>query len=491
MSAGVAAATAARREDDWRKAAREAALKRLGPLVPADVPPAAQGSLEDFILRVGRGRLGVPHHMPEYLDIWRRIGEGEPVRAVLSIPPRHWKSETTLLGLAWQIARHPHSRNAFVTYSADYAREQSIKCRRYAADAGVSLSDEYNRQDAWQTARHGGLVAMGVGGPLTGKGVDGVLVIDDPYKNRADAESPTYRRRIREWFGAVPMTRLERNAAALLIMTRWHPDDLAADCEALGWEVINKPALTFDDRGEETALLPAYPDGSKAFPVDRLHDIRDTIGEWEFAALYQGQPRPRGGAVFDLATTCALADIPRTGRHGIGIDLAYTARSRADYSVAVVLREHEGKRYVIDVWRQQSQAPDSVRALNALGQRYHAALWWHASGVERGVADSLKALGLSGLHVEAPTGDKFSRAQGAAAAWNDGKLIVPHDAPWSAAFLAELQAFTGVGDAHDDQVDALSSAWIGMGPLHEAGPRGTGIHTSGRTLTSRTARKYY
>jgi len=491
MSAGVSAGIATRREDDWRKAAREAALKRLGPLVPADVPPAAQGSLEDFILRVGRGRLGVPHHMPEYLDIWRRIGQGEPVRAVLSIPPRHWKSETTLLGLAWHIARHPHSRNAFITYGSNYAREQSMKCRRYTLEAGVELSDEYNRQDGWQTHRHGGLIALGIGGPLIGKGVDGVMVIDDPYKERADAESPAYQRRIREWFGAVPMTRLEGNAAVILVMTRWHPEDLAKQCEDLGWEIINKPAISLDAYGEERALMPTYPNGLPAFPVERLHDIRRSMGEWEFAAQYQGQPRPRGGAVFDLATTCLMADLPRSGTHGIGIDLAYTAKSRADYSAAVVLREHEGKRYVVDVWRQQTQAPDSVRALNALGQRYHAPLWWHASGVERGVADSLTALGLSGLRVETPTGDKFSRAQGAAAAWNEGKLVVPSDAPWSAAFLAELQAFTGIGDAHDDQVDAMSSAWIGMGPLRDAGPRGTGIHTSGRTLTSRTARKYY
>jgi predicted phage terminase large subunit-like protein len=450
----------------------------------------ARDGLPEFIERVGRGRLGVPHHMPEYLDIWRRIGEGEPVRAVLSIPPRHWKSETTLLGLAWLIARRPDSRNAFVTYGSNYAREQSMKCRRYAMEAGVELSDEYNRQDGWQTTKHGGLIALGVGGPLIGKGVDGVMVIDDPYKERADAESPAYQRRIAEWFRAVPMTRLERNASVLLIMTRWHPEDLASQCEDLGWEVINKPAISLDDRGNETALMPAYPDGSPAFPVERLHDIRRTMGEWEFAAQYQGQPRPHGGAVFDVATTCALADIPRTGRHGIGIDLAYTAKSRADYSVAVVLREVDGTRYVVDVWRQQVQAPDSVRSLNSMGSRYHAPLVWHASGVERGVADSLTALGLSGLKVETPTGDKFARAQGAAAAWNAGDLVVPHDAPWSATFLAEVQAFTGVGDTHDDQVDALSSAFIGMGPLRPAGPQGTGIYTSGRQLIGKQSRKY-
>jgi cell division topological specificity factor MinE len=378
-------------------------------------------------------------------------------------------------------------------------QEEILKVvRRYVQESlAIPASGDANRLDEWLTQYGGGLYATSVGGGLTGKGIDGVAVVDDPIKNREEAESPRIREKIASWFGDVVMTRLERNASVIVIMTRWHPGDLIGELSGTGdWETINIPALRTDADGVERALLPAYPDGAPAYPVARLHELRRQLGDYSFASLYQGMPRPRGGTVFGEATTCALADVPSQGRDFIGVDLAYTARTHADWSTAVVLRtqrykDDEGARrtrcWVVDVLRRQERASDFVRRLQHL-ERAHpgAPMVWHGSTTERGGADAIRELGLPQLRPMLATGDKFVRSQPVAAAWNAGDVWVPRDAPWSTAFLDEVQSFTGVGDRTDDQVDALASAFSSV-----ATTPSSDIKTGRRAKFGRSARSAF
>jgi len=377
------------------------------------------------------------------------VGVGEPLRLVVSTPPRHGKTETLLHFIAWYLTTRPERTCGYVTYAAALSRKKSIVARRLATVAEVALSREANRIEEWRTTQGGGLLATGIGGPLTGMGLD-VLLVDDPTKNRAEAESALIRERNWDWFNDVAFTRIEPGGSAIVVQTRWHPDDLAGKLIKQGWECIRLPAIS--DAGE--ALWP------DRWPVAALEKKRAQVGEYSWASIYQGTPRSKGGSVFNDVRFYDA--IPSGYREAIGVDLAYSAKKHADYSVAIVLAEVGGIYYVKDVVRRQTQAPRFGEALSALAERHnHAHLVAYIGASERGVVDFLATTGVS-IDARVAVADKHARAQPVAAAWNAGKILVPRSAPWLDDFVAELADFTGVSDVHDDQVDALAAAFDAM-----------------------------
>ena len=260
------------------------------------------------------------------------------------------------------------------------------------------------------------------------------------------------------------MTRLE-DASVFVIHTRWHEDDLIGRLSKLeGWTVINLPALA-----EENDILGRQP-GEALWPdmysAQKLEAIREARGIFVFAALYQGAPRPRGGALFgephyyDPATTsfegCTIS---------ISADPAASEKTSADWSAAVVLsvrgQGDDRVGYVRHVYRKQVPIPTFVADLKSLQQTWgNAGVKVESVGGFKAIPQMLRALGLERIEEIAPVGDKFTRAQPAAAAWNAARILVPSDAPpWLGPFLDEVLKFTGVKDAHDDQVDALSQGW--------------------------------
>lgn len=432
----------------------ERRLLRWWPSTAASAPPADESLLE-FIPRVSP-RFDRPEHLRPLAEALERTLR-EPVRLVVSTPPRHGKTETLLHAIAWLLLRQPELTIAYVSYAVEFARSKSRRARLIALSAGVPLADDAARLEEWRTIAGGGVLATGVGGPLTGHGVN-LLLVDDPVKNRLEAESPTWRERTWEWFNDVAFTRLEPGASAIVVMTRWHEDDLAGRLlkqSAQRWVELRLPALAEEGDPHRQPGEPLWPD---RWPAEKLLEIRAQIGEYSWASLYQGRPRPRGGVLFRDVVT--YQEPPRDGyRLAIGIDLAYTARTHADYSVAVVLASTAEAAYVLDVIRGQWEAPEFARRLRGLRERYPSApLAAFASGTEKGALQFFRDLGVPvrELPVQA---DKFVRAQAVAAAWNEGRVRVPERAPWLAAFLDELLSFTGVHDVHDDQVDALASAW--------------------------------
>lgn len=419
---------------------RMAAFKRVQAARQATRPE----NLLEFIPRVSP-KYTPPYHLKPYVDVLERSLR-EPVRAVFSAPPRHGKSETTIHHIVRCLKRDPTDLIGYATYAAEFSQRQSKKALLIAERAG-GIQFAETRVDFWRTKQGGEVIWTSIGGPFTGMGVRKLLV-DDPVKDRAEAESPTYRERAWEWFGDVALTRLEPGGSAVVMQTRWHPDDLAGRLIKEGWPRINLKAI--DDAGR--ALWP------ERWSLEDLHKIRTGPGgEYSWASLYQGEPRSRGGAIFRDVRFYDRR--PAAGYQlAIGVDLAYTAKKHADYSVAVVLAEIGGSYYVLDVVRQQVEAPQFANTLATLRDQYHGAKFYsYIGGTERGIIDFLK---VQGVRIEAmpATEDKFVRAQPAAAAWNGGAVLLPRDAPWLDAFVAEVTEFTGVNDAHDDQVDALASA---------------------------------
>ena len=321
----------------------------------------------------------------------------------------------------------------------------------------MPIDPSANRLEEWLTPAGGGLVATGVGGPLTGKPISGVGIIDDPVKNREEAESARARETTWDWYTDTFLSRLHPQASRVIIMTRWNVDDLIGrvlDREE-GWIVVNLPAIT--PEGESL-----WPEGR---PLGFLEERRRNVGEYGWASMYMQEPRPRGGALFEQPRTCLLSDVPTTGRFSTGIDLAYSAKTRADYTAAVTLVEHGNDIYVAHVERYQLSPVERDARLHALTNRFPGVrMTWHASGTEAlEVGERLSREGLP-LDTVKATADKFVRAQPLSAVWNkpQSRIIVPRDASWSNEFLDELTSFSGVGDKNDDMVDAAVSAHAGL-----------------------------
>lgn len=427
----------------------------------APLPSFSDRGLLDFIVRISP-RYQQPLHLAPLIALLDRA-EREPVRAVISVPPRHAKTETLLHAFARRLRQRPWETIAYATYAADVAHSKSRLARDYAVKAGVRLRTDSAAVHEWRTPEGGGMLATGIGGPLTSHGAH-LLVVDDPFANRQDAESAVVRQHVHEWFTSTAITRLEPGGSALVVHTRWHADDLAGRLiqgitpdrqpSTTRWEPINLPAL--DEVGR-----PLWPG---RWPVAALHARRAEVGEYDWFSLFQGEPRPRGGAVFQEPRRYEVPD--REGaRIFIACDPAASAKTHADHSViAVGAFKGAGELLrcdLLEVIRLQVEVPRLVQVLAETQRRYSGAPV-HVEAVAgfKAVPQMLRSVDPSLRIVEIqPAADKFIRAQPAASAWNTGRIRIPGEAPWVGPFLAVVMAFTGVADAHDDDVDALAHLW--------------------------------
>ncbi len=415
-----------------------------------------------------------PSHLTRLLTALERT-EREPMRIILNVPPRHAKTETLLHFIARRLKRKPWQTMAYVSFVDRISNEKSVLAREYAGRAGVQLRDDLATKERWMTTANGGAIFTSIGGSITALGAD-VLIVDDPHKDRAEAESLLHREKVWNWYIGTATDRVEVGGSIIVCQTRWHPDDLTGrllkEQQDQGWEVISLPALgTYDELG----IRHADNDGEALWPErwSKPDLLRKKMGgeggEYEWNSKYQQAPIKRGGAVFKDVHWYDPKAIPGGMRVSIGIDLAYSEKTHAHYSAIVVLGEYAGKIYVLYVQREQMEVPQFAEIVKGQAYLYPGCkVRWHTSTTEAGTAQLLKMLGIPVKH-ELARADKFVRAQPAAAAWNAGRVLLPGgfdekgervaSPEWVAPFVAEVTAFTGMGDREDDQVDAFSSAY--------------------------------
>jgi len=373
---------------------------------------------------------------------------GNPANAVVSTPPQHGKTELLKHGLIWCALRLPGDY-VFVTYAQEKANRESRSTQVLADLVGLAPTGTLRY---WRTNNGSSFLFTSLGGALTGYPANRLFIIDDPHEGYEDSHSPTQRAKIDARLRTEAFTRQHPGTCFLLVQTRWHLDDQAGKLIKEGWPYVNLPAIN-DGTDKRRAI------GEALWPAERglewLEERREEITAQYWAALYQGQPRPIGSEVF--AAPHYYSALPTRGyRVGYGVDLAYTAKTHADYSVCIRCLAVGDTLYITDVQRKQVDAPSFLLTLRAQHAAQPGPMRWHASGTEKGAAQFIQQR-LPALQTVQATGDKFVRSQAVAAAWNAGKVLVPEDAPWLPALLDEVGSFTGVGDVNDDQVDALAS----------------------------------
>lgn len=415
--------------------------------------------------------------MAPLAEMFEQACEPGELRFVGASPPQLGKTELIQHGFCWLAHRHPGKRHAYVTYSSERAEYVSRKFQMLAQQAGLEPTGRLS-----DVGLKGGteIRFTSIGGSLTGFSVDGLLLIDDPIKDRADAESPTIRRKAIEWFIDVARSRRHPKTSLGAIATRWHPEDPSGELIARGYRYVNLKAIAEGPTGDDGRVAddPLHRQPGEALapewkpPSFFLEEQQD---EYSWQSLYQGEPRGRGASVFhwpDVADESNFYDRLPEGkptRICIGCDFAYTAKSHADYSVAVVLAETGGLYYVIDVVRLQVETRHFRDRLVLLKRGWPSAnAAAYVAATEQGGVEFVRE---GGLHIRGliARADKFTRALPVAAAWNSGAIKLPRSATWRDTFLQEVCGFTGIKDRHDDQVDALAAAFDGLGATLASG----------------------
>ena len=407
----------------------------------------AELELRDLVRFVPRlsPRYMAPTHLTPLLRRFELAVDGIPQRVCCSAPPRHAKTESVLHVPAYALRRRPELTLSYSTYADRLSRSKSRKARRLVHATGIVTTGSVNE---WRTPEGGGLLAGGVGGPLTGHGVD-IGIVDDPVKNRAEAESEVKRAALLDWMRDVLMTRIEPGGSIFVFMTRWHPDDLIGTLVDEGFEYVNLPAVSPEG-------LPLWPE---RWSLEAMRAREAEVGAYTWASLYQGQPRPRGARVFN--DVHHYESLPTTYRVAGGVDSAYAQTKTADYSAYVEMRRQGEYFYVTDACRVREPMPHFKARLRVVHERHSSMRWrWYVATSELGAA-ALFAEGDNGVPVigEVAKADKFIRAQRYAAAWNAGKVLLPAKASWLDDFVTEHAGFTGVNDKRDDLVDAAVAAF--------------------------------
>lgn len=384
---------------------------------------------------------------------------------ILTMPPRHGKSmSVTETFPAWFLGRNPDKRVIEVSYSDSLARNFGDKCRRKIEEFGLEIFGvELDRRridkSDWGIEGHvGGMVAAGIGGSITGKGAD-LLIIDDPIKNRLEANSKTYRERVWSEWQSTLATRLHPGGRVVVVLTRWHEDDLAGRliaAEPGRWKILNLPAIADEEdplgREPGKALWPARYD-EKA-----LARVKVTVGSRDWEALYQGRPSPAEGEVWKRDWWQYYRQAPAHFDEVIqSWDCAFKDTNKSDYVVGQVWGRKGANKYLLDQVRARMDIVATMQAMTVLSAKWPKARAKLVEDKANGTAviRMLKNK-IPGLIAFNPDGGKEVRAQAVAPDIEAGNVFLPENAPWVHDFVAECAAFPS--GAHDDQVDSASQA---------------------------------
>jgi predicted phage terminase large subunit-like protein len=393
------------------------------------------------------------------------------------MPPRHGKSEIISLRFpCWYLAKHPRD---YIVQSG-YAESIALTHSRQARDIFISsemrrlFPDIHHRPERagqeiiiperqaaheWGTKQGGSYYAVGIGGGLTGMGYN-IGIIDDPVKDDEEAASQTIRDKVWDWYTRVFRNRAEPDAAIIVVMTRWHPDDLVGRLlrqaettpTADQWEILHFRALQ-----DGQALWP------ERYPLPALEKLRagDARG---FESLYQGNPTVAEGQIIKREWWRYFRERPNFTRTIHSWDTAFKDKIQNDYSVCTVWGEGGNGYYLLDVWRARIEFPELKRVAVALYERDkpNVVLVEDKVSGQSLVQELQRNTRIPVLPVKVDR-DKVARTYSATPLIEAGKVLLPESAAWLFDYIEELSAFPNA--EHDDQVDSTTQAlsWMRTG----------------------------
>ncbi len=399
-------------------------------------------------------------------DRLEAVERGEIDRLMIFMPPRHGKSELASKRFpAWCLGRNPSRQLIAASYNSDLANDFGRNVRNIVGSEefgevfpNVSLAPDSQAANRMNTNHGGAYVAAGVGTAITGRGAD-IALIDDPFKDREEADSERRRELVWDWYRSTLYTRLMPGAAIVIIATRWHEDDLAGrllDSQPEQWDVLDLPAI--NDAGE--ALWPEWYD------LEALERIRASIGQREWSALYQQQPQPDEGTFFQRDWFKFWSVLPNVRIYGTS-DYAVTDGG-GDWTVHRVWGIDQADNiYRIDGWRGQTPADQWIDAKLDLIEKYKPHAWFGEAGVIQKAVEPMLLRRMRERKVRCrmewvpSIHDKATRARGFQARASMGNVYFEPTAD-----LSEFLVFPA--GKHDDEVDCASLIGRMLDQVHPA-----------------------
>lgn len=437
-------------------------------------------------------------------DAMQKIAAGEMLYLCVSAPPQHGK--TTVISrslLPWYSGKFPHRHIQYGTYSQDRANEMGEEVRRVlTSPEHAQVFPEYRLKTGSKSKEHmineiGGKISLvGRGGASTGRPAD-LWVIDDPIKDALEAESSTIREQIWQWFTRVVFTRCHALSAIIIVLTRWHEDDLIGRLTdksnphyneeiAKKFVYVNIPAI-IDTEPMAKALGCKVGDSlwPERFPVKHLETAK-ALNPLSFNAMYMGRPTPPEGAFFKRHQFLGYrpSELPKELRHYMSGDLAISPeRDRDKTCIGHWGLDSDDVLWLLpDLYWEQKAADEVVDTLIQYGKDHPIFTFFGEKGqIQKSIGPFLdKRMREEGVYFSVelfPTsGNKGARALSFRGRMAQGKVRFPTFAHWWPAFLEIMLKFTGSGDDREDD-PADMCGLIGQGlPLQvrASGPKKEG-----------------
>lgn len=419
----------------------------------------------------------------------QKIIDGEQKFYIIEIPPQHGKSTViTETFPAYFLMRNPDKLAMVVSYSEElfkkFGRKNRDKFRMYANDLfGLSINPTSSSVSNWGIEGHlGELYSTSILGGATGRGSN-LLIIDDPIKNRQDADSKTIRDKVYAEWQDTFYSRLSADGSVIIIMTRWHEDDLAGRLlkeGALPWEEIKIPAIAEENDllGREIGEALAPEIGKDEAWAERTKRVTGTRG---WTALYQQRPAPADGNIFkrswikyyvpdeEFKRKYNIADedvivLPRMfDQASQSWDCTFKKTDTSDFVSGQVWKRRQANYFLIDRVHDRMDLPDTIEAIKRLSAKHPDAIAKYIEDKANGPAVMQMLKGkLNGLIGVEPEGGKEARSNAVAPLFEAGNVYFPHPLykPWIEEVIEELVSFPNA--AHDDDVDAATQALTKM-----------------------------
>ena len=434
---------------------------------------AARNSISSWISYRDVGIVPALHHELIIREL-EAVERGEVTRLMLALPPGSAKSTYTSVEFPpWFIGRNPKSSVIAASHTLDLAERFGRKARNIVASRDFknvfdfTISEDSQAAGKWETTTGAEYFAVGVGGSVTGRRAD-LGIIDDPVKGREDADSERSRETVWQWYLNDFLTRLKPGARQVLIMTRWHEDDLAGRLlarEASKWRVITIPMISEGDGDPLNRPVGArlWPDW---FTDEMVEDAKKDVRSWN--ALYQQNPVPEEGNFFkkDWFIEYSDGELPST-LHKYGTSDFAVTEGKGDFTEHAIWGvDFGGDLWLLDWWYGQASPDVWIDQLcNLIGQ--HKPMTWFAEAgpIRRSVEPFMRKRmderrTFCNIEWLPSIMDKATRARAFQAMASMGKIKIPKDKPWLSHVMAQWLQFPA--GRYDDAVDAASLIGRGL-----------------------------
>lgn len=447
-------------------------IEKINTLLQADKRERCRENFMPFVRQMWSAFIPGKHHQI-MADAFERVARGELKRLIINMPPRHTKSEfASHLFPSWFLGKYPEKKVIQTAHTAELAVGFGRKVRNlvgsmdYQEIFPTKMSADSKAAGRWNTSKGGDYFAIGVGGAVTGKGAD-ILIIDDPHSEQEAMQgNPAVYDRVYEWYSSGPRQRLQPGGAIVIVMTRWSKRDLtgqildaAAKKDLENWEVIELPAL----------LPSGKPLWGEFWRQEELESIKAElpVGKWE--AQYQQNPTSEEGAIIkrEMWKIWEGERPPQVAYIIQSWDTAFEKSNRADYSACttwgVFYREVEGSGVaniiVLDAFKERMEFPELKRTAFDLWKEWSPdTLIVEKKAAGAPLIYEMRKMGIPiSEYTPSKGSDKIARVNAVSDLFASGMIWRP-ETRWAEELVEELASFPN-GD-HDDLVDSTSQALL-------------------------------